>query len=262
MKIAKLALVALALLPLSSVTVQAETIATVNGVTINDVMLDMFAGNRLRKDPAQLTPEEKQQATDELIQLFVIGTAAKKAGLHKDPKTAAQLELQSMSFLAQTLVQKHVKDNPVTPEMLESAYQSFQGEPKLEYKARHILVASPTEAQEIIAKLDAGGDFTALAAEHSTGPTAQKGGDLGWFSPAQMVKPFSDAVAVLNDGQHSSAPVQTQFGWHVILREQQRTLPPPDKDTVLAEIGRNIQQESVQAYLDDLKKKAKIKPKK
>ena len=78
------------------------------------------------------------------------------------------------------------------------------------------------EAQDLIAQLKEGADFQALAKEHSTGPSGPNGGDLGWFAPEQMVKPFADAVIALEDGAFSPDPVQTQFGWHVILREESR----------------------------------------
>jgi len=91
-----------------------------------------------------------------------------------------------------------------------------------EYKARHILVKEETEAVAIIAELDKGGDFAELAKTKSTGPSGIQGGDLGWFSSDQMVPPFSEAVDKLEKGSYTKTPVQTQFGWHVIILEDKR----------------------------------------
>ena len=100
-------------------------------------------------------------------------------------------------------------------------------EPPKEFKARHILVETQSEANSIVAELEGGANFAELAKTKSTGPSGPNGGDLGWFSPNQMVQPFSQAVAALEDGAFSKTPVQTQFGWHVILREDSREATPP-----------------------------------
>ena len=81
--------------------------------------------------------------------------------------------------------------------MVRQLYDSQLGVPGTEYKASHILVESKDEAVAIIAELDGGADFAELAKAKSTGPSGPNGGQLGWFSPAQMVKPFSDAAAQL-----------------------------------------------------------------
>ncbi|MCR9123195.1 MAG: peptidyl-prolyl cis-trans isomerase [Phyllobacteriaceae bacterium] len=90
-----------------------------------------------------------------------------------------------------------------------------------ELRARHILVEDEAAAQSIIAALDAGEAFAELAQKHSIGPSAANGGDLGWFGRGQMVEPFEEAVFALSPGEHSG-PVETKFGWHVILLEEAR----------------------------------------
>ena len=83
--------------------------------------------------------------------------------------------------------------------------------------------------------------------------TLPSGGDLGWFSPNQMVEPFSDAVAELADGDYTKEPVQTQFGWHVILREESRASEPPTLESVRDVIKQNIEQQKLQDYLMELR---------
>ncbi len=123
----------------------------------------------------------------------------------------------------------------------------------MQFKARHILVPTQSEAIDLIARLDTGSDFATLAMDSSTGPSAKDGGALPWFSPSQMVKPFSDAVATLEDGKYTSEPVQTEFGWHVILREESRASEPPPLESIRENIEQNVAQKKFQAHLDVLR---------
>jgi peptidyl-prolyl cis-trans isomerase C len=125
--------------------------------------------------------------------------------------------------------------------------------PSQQFKARHILVDTQAAAADLITQLDDGADFAELAKEHSTGPTGPNGGDLGWFAPDQMVQPFSQAVAALEDGAHTAEPVQTQFGWHVILREDSRENQPPTLESVRDAIVQRVEQAKFAAYLETLR---------
>lgn len=237
----------------------ADAIATVNGRQITDQMLDAMANARLQKGSEALTEQERTRVTDELIQLFVLSSAAEKAKVAKDPTVALQLELQRRSLLAQSMVQKHLEDNPISDAEVQEAYGSRFGAQQREYKARHILLASPGEAMEVIGELQSGADFAKLAETRSTGPTASTGGDLGWFGAGQMVQPFSDAVAALDKGAYTAQPVQTQFGWHVILKEDQRDVSPPDLESVRPGLERQLLQQKIQRFVEDLRADAKIK---
>lgn len=84
-----------------------------------------------------------------------------------------------------------------------------------EIKASHILVQTEEEAQKFYDEIVNGAAFEDVAAENSLCPSGANGGDLGFFSKGQMVKPFEDAAFELNVGELSK-PVQTQFGWHLI----------------------------------------------
>lgn len=81
--------------------------------------------------------------------------------------------------------------------------------------ARHILVDTETQAQELKDQIEGGADFAALAKEHSSCPSGQRGGELGEFGPGMMVREFDEVVfsADLNTVQ---GPVKTQFGYHLL----------------------------------------------
>ena len=143
---------------------------------------------------------------------------------------------------------------------MRAEYEKRQGElGGKEYKARHILVESEETARDLIARLDGGADFTELAKQNSIEPGAdQSGGDLGWFSPAQMVPPFAAAVTSMQPGERSKEPVQTQFGWHVISVEDSRDVPPPSFDQVAPQIERFLTNQRIQDYINELRGKAEI----
>jgi peptidyl-prolyl cis-trans isomerase C len=71
-----------------------------------------------------------------------------------------------------------------------------------------------------------------------------------------MVKPFSDAVSTMEDGEFTTSPVQTQFGWHVILREDSRDGSPPPLDSVRDVIQQRVAQQKFQEYMKSLRSKA------
>ncbi|NCF73996.1 MAG: hypothetical protein GWP67_10895 [Gammaproteobacteria bacterium] len=128
--------------------------------------------------------------------------------------------------------------------------------PPKEFKARHILVDTQAAATALIEELQGGADFVELAKEHSTGPSGPSGGDLGWFTVQTMVEPFSDAVAAMEDGAFTAEPVQTQFGWHVILREDSRESAPPSLDSVRDAIKQRIEQDKFQKFLVNAREEA------
>ena len=102
-------------------------------------------------------------------------------------------------------------------------------------------------------KAEQRGHFAELAKEKSTGPSGPSGGDLGWFPPDRMVTEFSQAVQNLKDGEYSKDPVQTQFGWHVILREESRDAVPPPFESVRDAIKQQVEARKLQAYIDSLR---------
>ena len=234
----------------------AQTLATVNGKDLTQAEFNIYAQNRTQG--ADVTPEQKAQILDEMIDLKLLASAAEKQSLQKKPDVAISLELQQSQLLAREMLRIYLEQNPVTDSDLKAAYEKANGtgtDTAPEYKARHILLATEADAITVIKELDNGGDFATLAQEKSTGPSASKGGDLGWFPAKAMVKPFSDAVAQLKKGGYSMAPVQTQFGYHVILLEDSRT---QSFEQVKENYRNPATQLKIQGYIQGLRTAAKI----
>lgn len=232
-----------------------DAIASVNGKYISKTSL-----TELEAEISQRTGQEfpKAKLIDELVQRELLVQDAKQKQLDKSPELLEKLESLKNSLLSQADIQNFLKTNPVSDEEVKAEYDSkVGGQNKNEYKARHILVKDEDQAKKIIAELDKGAKFEELADKYTI-DNATKGGDLGWFAPNQMVQPFSDAVAALENGKYSQTPVQTPFGWHVILREDSREATPPPLEAVKEQIQPYLQRKKIQTMLEGLRSQAKI----
>ena len=237
-----------------------DPVATVNGYKVAPELIDLYSEARTRNTFDNLDAAQKEEVLNEALDLIAIAVDARSRGLAKDPLVAARTELQSLNVLAQASITGFVSENAIGDEQLMAAYnEQHVASPKQEYKARHILLKTEEEALGVIKELDAGADFAELAKEKSIGPSAGNGGDLGWFSRDAMVKPFGDAVAVMDAGSYGKAPVQTQFGYHVILSEGSRTAPPPDFESVKETLRASAQQTLVQSFIESTRAKADVK---
>jgi peptidyl-prolyl cis-trans isomerase C len=153
-----------------------------------------------------------------------------------------------------------VIEGAVTDAALQAAYDAKYGNvpPAKEYNAAHILVAAEDKARELKAALDAGADFAQLAKEHSTDTgSGSNGGDLGWFGLGMMVKPFEDAVVAAEAGKVTD-PVQSQFGWHLILVKEVRDAAKPTLDDVREELAAELESKAIEAHVADVTAKATV----
>lgn len=248
-------LVAVASLAVAGIsTAAAETVATVNGIDIDSTVVDAYLETRYQKPAIQASPEERAVVLQELTDIYLLTTQPKAKEFAADPRTKAQIELQYRGTIAQAVAADFVASNAATDEEILAEYEAQLATASSEqYKARHILVETQALAEDLIGQLEDGANFEELAKEFSTGPSGPNGGDLGWFSPEQMVKPFSDAVAALGDGEFTKTPVQTQFGWHVVLREESRENEPPTMDSVRDVLKQRVEQAKFQSYIQSLR---------
>jgi peptidyl-prolyl cis-trans isomerase C len=236
-------------------------IATVNEKPYQLDIFRAFYNERLTQSRSQNTPEFQEQVFNEFLNLIVAAQEAEKRDLGDNREVKAAIELQRLMVLSSAVLQQIGAEAEITDAELEEAYEQFKERAKrTEYKARHILVDDKAKAEEIIVKLDKadGKGFEDLAKENSLGPTAEKGGDLGWFDARQMVKPFSDAVAKLEPGSYTDKPVQTQFGWHVILLEETRDAEPPSMEEAKPTLEAALRRQKIAEALADMRAAAKI----
>ena len=259
-------LLAAAIFTIANPVLAADDAATVNGKPIKQSLIDFIqkdAEARAKDSEARGRKVEvasKDSIINQLVSSEIVYQEAQRLGLDKTKDYLAKEELTRRELLVNTYIQDYIKKNPVTDADARAAYDKQKAAMGTsEYSAKHILVKTENEAKDIIAQLDKKADFAKLAKEKSIDSSKDNGGDLGWFSPAMMVKPFGDAVTGLKKGTYTTTPVQSQFGWHVIKLEDIRTTQPPAySDKLKNEIKQQLQQIGLQKQLVDLKNKAKI----
>ncbi|MBU3735800.1 MAG: peptidylprolyl isomerase [Methylobacterium sp.] len=233
--------------------------ASVNGKPIKQSLIDYVLKDATARGQ-KIDDNVRTMVLNQMIVSELVVQEAQKQGLDKQPDYVAKEELMRRKLLVDTFIENYIRKNPVSEADTKAAYEEYKKQVgDKEYRARHILVKTEAEAKEVVAQLSKGADFAKLAKEKSLDPgSKEKGGDLDWFSPAGMVKPFSDAVTKLQKGLYTTVPVQTQFGWHVIRLEDSRTAQPPAYDKVKDGLEKQIQQRNLDKYLADLRAKAKI----
>lgn len=259
MKLIKTTVLALTLFGFAHAALAADSVATVNGKPIKQSLYEYISKDATARGQT-VDANVKQMIVDKLISSELVYQEAQRLGLDKQADYLAQEELSRRELLVNTYLADFIKKNPVSEASTKAAYEQLKKEMgDKEYKASHILVATETEARDIISQLGKGGDFAKIAKEKSSDPgSKENGGDLGWFSPGTMVKPFSDATVALKKGAVTANPVQTQFGWHVIKLQDTRAAQPPAYDKVKPALQKKLQQEQLEKVLSDLRAKAKI----
>lgn len=246
-----IAILAYSLCGASAVFAQSTVIAKVGELEITAQELTIAEAD-LKEQFAQV-PEEKRRSAilSALIDIKLLANKASAAGLEEDDLFKSQMSFVGSRALHNLYFQKNVVEAISDSEVKERFEKELAAMPaEEEIKARHILVKTEEEAVAVIAELDAGKDFVELAKEKSTGPSGPQGGDLGYFGKGQMVPEFQDAAFALEKGKYTKTPVKTQFGFHVILKEDEREKPLPEFDDVKDQIRQVVLREK---YFDLIK---------
>jgi peptidyl-prolyl cis-trans isomerase C len=232
-------------------------VAVVNGTPIKRAELDMVMRQIHQPD----TPEVREKVKDKLVEFEVLRQEAVRRKLNQKEDVKFQMESASRQVLFSALMRDEFEKKTPTDEQLHAEYdrEVAMTSGEKEYKVHHILVGSEAEAKDIIAKLDKGAKFEDLAKGTKDVGSAANGGEMDWATPAAYVKPFSDAMVKLEKGKYTAAPVQSQFGWHVIRLDDTRAVTPPSFDQVKNHLAENIQKREIQEFIDGLVKKATIK---
>jgi peptidyl-prolyl cis-trans isomerase C len=236
-------------------------VALVNGQPIAESVLRVYALATENKNLEELSPADRQRLLDDLIGVELLSQQAEKDGLTNSRTIAAQLELQRLQLVARSMATSYLEKNPATEAEIQKVYD--ENLPRLsgqQYKARHILVETRDEAEAVIAQLRAGGNFVALATERASGPTGPNGGALDWFTADSMPAPFAAAVGSMAVGSYSTEPVQTEFGFHVILLEDTRKQEPPPLADLRNEIISAVERKRLEDYVRALRETATVSP--
>ena len=234
-------------------------VATVNGTKILKSML---------VTAQQLLPEQYQKIplmqiypalVDTVIDMKLSAADARKKRLHETKEFKVLMSRVEDQMLQRTVLQAEM-DKALTEEALKRRYDALIADEKssTEVHARHILVKTKEEANDIIEQLQNGASFEVTAKEKSTGPSATNGGDLGFFGKGQMVPEFEKAAFSLRKGKFTDTPVKTQFGWHIIKLEDRRKSEPPSFESIKQKLQTEISQETRAEYVSGLRKEAKI----
>jgi peptidyl-prolyl cis-trans isomerase C len=249
------ALIVLAL-PLSAAA-DDPVVARVNGFDIKQSDLD-FAASEVGPRLANYVPADRRRVLLQyVIENELMAGAGEQDKLNEAPGFSDRVKYHQRRALRDAYFDSSIR-NAVPEADAKKVYEEkiSQIKPEQEVRARHILVETEDEAKAILERLKKGEDFATLAKEKSKDSNAE-GGDLGFFTRGQMLKPFEEAAFALDVGKISD-PVQTQFGWHVIKVEEKRDQALPDFDQVKEAIIAQLVQQKAQQVVTELRDTAKI----
>ncbi len=193
------------------------------------------------------------------LDMQALSKAAKNKGIDKTEAYDKRMAVMRDNVLQQLYFKQTIVDQ-ISDTDLEALYnKEVAALPKEdEVKARHILVKTRKEAEAVIKRLNKGESFEEIAKKSSTDGSAAVGGDLGYFSHGQMVKPFEDAAFGLKVGEYTPKPVESPFGWHVIKVEDRRLKQPPVFDDVKEILRTQLIKERYQKLIVDLRSKIEV----
>lgn len=233
-------------------------VARVNDEPITEAMLAAHARRRAGQGLDSIGADERETLTLELVEMALIAQDARSKGLHEESDVRARLRNLHYAVLAEARLDA-IRSEPVPEEQLRERYQENVGGGDVrEVRARHIMVASADRARDIIDKLEGGEAFAELARQHSRGPTASRGGDLGWVIPQRMRPAIGNAIAELEPGEHTGEPVATDHGHHVLMVADRREREPPRFEAVAGHLREEIAHERMSRYIRDLRENGEV----
>ncbi|WP_149704608.1 peptidylprolyl isomerase [Campylobacter concisus] len=256
----------------AAVTLNAAVVATVDGDAINDSDISALLSAAMPGfDASKLQPNEKKRIIDDLINRKLLLKDAKATGIEKDVDYIKAVKAAQEGIAVELYMRKLFDGIKVSDSDLRDFYnknKASMNQPA-QARARHILVEDEKTANDVIAQLkNLKGEaltkkFAELASQKSIDKgSAAHGGELGWFGQSQMVKPFADAAFSMANGTVSTKPVKTQFGYHVILKEDGKAAGTVSFEQAKPEIEQAVKMEKFQAAVrqksEALRQKAKI----
>ncbi len=241
---------------------RSATLATVNGERITERdYRDYVRARDLQQPPLPRNAQSRKIILNELINRVILAQAARKAGLQRLPAVHVALKEDRENILARAMLKHFLATHRITRSALKALYrQDLLHAPHEEYEARHILVATRAKALAILQKLHEGMRFSVLARRYSLdGPSAERGGALGWFNATDVLPSFYKALLALHTGEISPAPIKTRFGWHIIQLLGKRPYTPPPFAAVETRLYRSLEQQEVDDMMAAMRRKAAIR---
>jgi peptidyl-prolyl cis-trans isomerase C len=238
-----------------------KVVATVNGQNITEAEVKL-AEEELDPQLGQLPPDQRRaNALSALIDIRLMAAEEEKTGIADTEDFKRRMDFLRLRALHSEFVGDKVAKAVTEAEVRARYDKEIAAAPAVnEVRASHILVKTEDEAKAIIADLDKGGDFEAIAKEKSQDPgSGASGGDLGFFGPGRMVPEFEQAAMALEVGQYTKQPVKSQFGWHVIKVTDKRPQQPPAYEQVRGDIRSIMLREKYFAEVTTLRKAADVK---
>ena len=244
--------------------------AKVNGWAINEADVAMvLRGKNIQFDKLPL--KTQKSIINQLIDRKLLALKALKSDVTNSNiyKQTLQKTIQALKqdLALQLWIDQELKKIKISDKEAKKYYDenNFMFKMPTRLKARHILVKTKQEANQLISQLknskDLQKDFINLAKEKSIGPSGKNGGDLGWFTPEKMVPAFSNAAMNLSKGQITLTPVKTQFGYHIIYLEDKQNAKTVSFDNVKEQIKQRLASEKFNQMLKDIVQKEKEKAK-
>jgi len=267
-KLAKTSLLALSIIASSALA--SDILVTVNGKNITKQDAQVFVTAQApQANFADLKPEEQKMIVDRLIEKQLFTELAAKEGIENKPEFKRNMEKIKEELLVNMWMKEQMDNAVVSDSEVKEFYTKNAAKfmAKATMQARHILVKEEKDAQAIIDEMKTlKGEalktkFIELAKAKSTGPSGPKGGDLGTFTKGQMVPAFSKAAWAMKDGEITTAPVKTQFGYHVIYVEKKSDAKPVVYETVKEKIVASLKQKQFASKITELAKELKSKAK-
>jgi len=245
-------------------TAMAQDDASLEVLTINDQPYTLnLVGNIINQLPDNIRQQPidayYDSIIDDIIDTKLSADAARQSGLAEKPLVKEIAMRAYERVIAEAWLNEEL-NRRITDDMIAQSYNDLLAdtESRTETKASHILVDSEAEAMAVIARLDQGEDFAAIAKEVSTGPSGPNGGALGYFRRGDMVPSFELASFNLEVGTYTKTPVQTRFGWHVIQVSDRRVADAPPLAEIEDQLRSSVSVKIIGTIISELRTKASI----
>ena len=236
-----------------------EVLAVVNGTNITRLDFEQLL-QQYRPEVQEWAGHNKGQVMRDLVTLELLAQEGTKLHLDQDPGVQAQIRLRIKDILARSVVNKYVTErSSITEDAIRKHYEATKDEYTVgeQVTASHILVQTDSEAQEVLKELKQGKDFADIARARSLDSSAPQGGDLGTFGRGDMVPDFEKVAFALKVGE-LSAPVHTQYGYHIIKVTQRTPARTKPLDEVKEDVRNALISRYIDTLLDNLRRTAKV----